>query len=284
MAHHTEYDSSSSSSKFAFKGVAAGLWFNVNHRCSCATTPKTLLVVLDAAGSAESRLAKAGASVAQTIRPLRATVRAASTPLPSQSIGLLPWLADEKAQKPPGCVTLQLGPHGVGSNFNFIIWFTAMFLQLHPGTKFYLNGSSVGGVCNGLAEVLAPALPSLVGKEKPPAGCAVWSKAAMIVYVRSYTSKRWVQYVGFNNGAGFMHQAAQVDMPLEARLRHEQIWDAMWQALCPVVRQFWRFPPEFQREIDAIKANLTSGDSAGAPVVAIHVRGGEPTAIHVMCN
>jgi hypothetical protein len=50
----------------------------------------------------------------------------------------------------------------------------------------------------------------------------------------------------------------------------------MWHALCPVVQKFWQLAPSMQQRQEAIKQSLRGNSSA--PVVAIHVRGGDKLA------
>lgn len=191
---------------------------------------------------------------------------------------LLPWLKNSSRTSAPSCVILQFGGSGLGSNFNFIIWSTGLLLQQYPDVSVYLDASTAGNACSGgLDELLTPTLPAVLHAPPgtpPPSGCETWSKERMLSYIDPFTSEQWVQWVGFDNDMAFLHQPAQLEMPLKARVRHKQIWDAMWSALCPVMHHFWKFPAKLQQHMESVKASLMDGDDS-VPLVAIHTRGGE---------
>lgn len=65
-------------------------------------------------------------------------------------------------------------------------------------------------------------------------------------------------------------------MTADAKARHGEIWNAMWHALCPVVRNVWQLAPPLKQRQEAYKRSLRSNSSA--PIVAIHVRGGDELA------
>jgi hypothetical protein len=182
------------------------------------------------------------------------------------------------------------GNAGLGSNLNLIIWTTALLLQEQPNATIFLDERSTLAACrDGLDELMLPQQPKVlhVNRDKAPPGCVVWSTDAIEGFVRGYTGSHghWAQYIGRtsrrwmfggSSDVGFTHMVSLPGMPAASRQRHAQIWHGMWHALCPVMQRFWQFAPQLQQRRKALQQSLRGNSTA--PIVAIHVRGGDKVA------
>lgn len=202
----------------------------------------------------------------------------------SRPRALLPWVTDN-SRSTPECYILSMGSSGIGSNLNLVVWSTALLLQEHPNNTVLLDSAAAAAACPlGFEELLLPQQPAVLNTSlsAAPAHCKQMNHGAMAAYVRAYTGfpkGRWLQYVnqtGPNDGSSFFHQVSMPNMTHEARARHAEIWGAMWHALCPVVQRFWQLAPPLQQRQEVYKRSLRSNSSA--PIVAIHVRGGDKLA------
>jgi hypothetical protein len=175
-----------------------------------------------------------------------------------------------------------MGAYGIGSNLNLVVWSTALLLQEHPNTTVLLDDATAQSACaQGFQELLLPQVPKM-HHGPAPTGCQTMDHSAMAAYIRSYTGfpgGTWVQYINHtepNDGSNFFHQVSVPGLTVQAKARHSEVWNAMWHALCPVVQQFWQLAPPVQQHQQMFEQAVRGNSSA--PVVAVHVRGGDKIA------
>jgi hypothetical protein len=175
-----------------------------------------------------------------------------------------------------------MGGSGIGSSLNNVILATTLLLQEHPNNTVFLDASPGSAACDhGFRELLLPQQPGL-WNNSVTADCKRMSTKDMFKYIQTYSGYPdgdWLKYVnqaGPGDGSGFFHQVSMPNMTAPEKARHSLIWDAMWHAMCPVIRRFWILSPAVRQRQEIFKQSLRSNSSA--PVVAIHVRGGDKIA------
>lgn len=183
---------------------------------------------------------------------------------------LTPWLSNDwNVSTMPKCFRIRAAEWGIASSFNNLLMGATILQQLKPGTQIYYDHLPSYYQCSedkSISAFLAPG-SAYIKASPAPQECYIMDFHRLLEVVQHYLSDKWKP--------SLIWESYQIQMPdqvtAEQRLQRRLLLNSVFQALCPVVSDWWRLSPEIQDSIDRIKSQL----QGRTPVIAIHARGGD---------
>lgn len=158
---------------------------------------------------------------------------------------------------------------GLGSSFNMVLWAAAILKQQRPDITLYYDHTKSPYQCSSAKTLEAVLRPGnrLLKTSEPPSDCV----PQRFVRHAVATEELLMKSLG-----GLITETVHVDQPpitsFQQSVERRLLLDAMFQAICPIVMDFWHLAPELEARANVVKRQLQSKQR---PVIAIHARGGD---------